>query len=138
MKYWLIGIVFLGYLAFEKYRVYKNYKLSFDSVDYSNFSLIDPLLYINVNVTNDTTTSVYINDFTGNLFVNYKLIGVCENFKPTQINTGNTLIKIPITLNFENLADLNDLFPLEGKNLFFDGIIKIDTINIPFQLDYNL
>ena len=137
MKYWLIGIAFLGYLAYEKYRVYKNYKLSFDSVDWSNFSIPNPTLYLNVNITNNTTTSVFINDLTGNLFFDYKLIGVVENFKPTQINSGNTLIKIPIRLKFENIEDLGTLMWL-GKNLLFDGVIKIDLINIPIQLDYNL
>lgn len=138
MKYWLIGITFLGYLVYEKYKLYKNYKLSFDSVDYSNFSLKNPTLYINVNITNDTTTSGYINDLSGNLYYDYKLIGICENFKSIQINSGNTLIKIPITLTFENLSDWKNLLPFNGKNLFFDGKIKIDLINIPFQLDYNL
>ena len=137
-KWWVFPILFVAYLVYEKYKVAKKYKITFSNLDFGDFTINEPIINVIVNINNPTTTSVVVNNLTGNLYLDYKLIGNVDGFKPITIESGDTLVKIPVTLDLINVLQIIQLLKKGGYQLYFNGEIKIDLINIPLILDYNL
>jgi LEA14-like dessication related protein len=101
-------------------------------------SFTNPTLNLVVQVNNPTDITAEIQNIRGDLFIDNVKVGYVIGITPTTLQTGSSILKIPVTLSYTGVADLIRNFNTGGINLKFNGTIMIDLITLPLEFEYNL
>jgi len=137
-NWWIIPASILGYVFYKKYVLSQTFSVFFKSVDFSTLTLLNPTLQIIVQVNNPTDVTAEVQNIRGNLFLNGANVGYVMGITPSVLNTGSSLLKIPITISYTGLANVIDNIKKGGVHLEFDGNIQVDYITLPLQFSYSL
>jgi len=137
-NWWIIPASILGYVFYKKYVLSQTFSVFFKSVDFSTLTILNPTLQIIVQVNNPTDVTAEVQNIRGNLFLNGANVGYVMGITPSVLNTGSSLLKIPITISYTGLANVIDNIKKGGVHLEFDGNIQVDYITLPLQFSYSL
>ena len=137
-NWWIIPASILTYILYKKYVLSQTFNVFFKSVDFSTLTLLNPTLQIIVQVNNPTDVTAEVQNIRGNLFLNGANVGYVMGITPSVLNTGSSLLKIPITISYTGLANVIDNIKKGGVHLEFDGNIQVDYITLPLQFSYSL
>jgi hypothetical protein len=135
-KWWIFPALFLGYVLYEKYVLSQTFSVFFKDLDFSDISLANPHVNLVVQVNNPTPVTAEIQTIKGDLFVDGALIGSVLGITPTTLQTGSSLLKIPVTLSYTGVADLLNKYQSTSFNYKFSGTIMIDYISLPLNFGY--
>ena len=91
-----------------------------------------------VQVNNPTDVTAQIQQIKGNLFLNGDLVGTVIGITPTTLETGSSLLNIPITLNYAGLSQYIQKLNSKGFKLDFNGTIMVDLISLPLVFTYSI
>ena len=137
-NWWLLPAAIVGYILYKKYVLSQTFSAFFKSIDYSNLSLLNPVMNIIVQVNNPTDVTAQIQQIKGNLFLNGDLVGTVIGITPTTLETGSSLLNIPITLNYAGLSQYIQKLNSKGFKLDFNGTIMVDLISLPLVFTYSI
>jgi hypothetical protein len=135
-KWWIIPALFVGYVLYEKYVLSKTFSVFFKDLDFSDMSLVNPHVNLVVQVNNPTPVTAEIQTIKGDLFVDGALVGSVLGITPTTLQTGSSLLKIPVTLSYTGVADLLNKYQSTSFNYKFTGTIMVDYITLPLNFGY--
>ena len=136
-NWWIIPASILGYVFYKKYVLSQTFNVFFKSVDFSQLSFSNPTINIIVQVNNPTNVTAEVQNIRGNLFVNGSNVGYVLGITPSVLNTGASELAIPVTLVYSGVAQLISTFRTGGFQLDFDGMIKVDYIDLPLKFSYS-
>lgn len=136
-NWWLIPAALIGYLVYKKYVLSQTFNVFFKSIDFSQLTFANPLVNIIVQVNNPTNVTAELQNIRGNLYVNGANVGYVLGITPTTIERGSSILAIPITLIYSGLGQLISTFRSGGFQIDFDGVIKIDYIDLPLKFGYS-
>jgi len=137
-NWWLLPATIIGYLVYKKYVLAKTISVFFKSVDFSSMSLLYPTINIVVQVNNPTDITATIQNIKGDLYLNNIYIGNVIGITPTTLQTGSSILKIPVTLSYTGVVSLLKGIRAGGINLRFTGSIIVDLITLPLNFEYNI
>lgn len=137
-NWWLLPATIIGYLVYKKYVLAKTISVFFKSVDFSSISLLYPTINIVVQVNNPTDITATIQNIKGDLYLNNIYVGNVIGITPTTLQTGSSILKIPVTLSYTGVASLLKGIRAGGINLRFTGSIIVDLITLPLNFEYNI
>jgi hypothetical protein len=137
-NWWLLPAAIVGYILYKKYVLSQTFSAFFKSIDYSNLSLLNPVMNIIVQVNNPTDVTAQIQQIKGNLFLNGDLVGTVIGITPTTLETGSSLLNIPVTLNYAGLSQYIQKLNNKGFKLDFNGTIMVDLISLPLVFSYSI
>ena len=135
-KWWIFPALFVGYVLYEKYVLSKTFSVFFKDLDFSNMSLTNPAVNLIVQVNNPTPVTAEVQSIRGDLIVDGVIVGTVLGITPTVLNTGSSLLKIPVTLSYAGVADLLQKYKSINFNYKFTGTIMIDYISLPLNFGY--
>jgi hypothetical protein len=135
---WLIPAAIVGFILYKKFVLSQTFSVFFKSIDFSTLSFLNPTIQIIVQVNNPTDVTAEVQNIRGNLFLNGANVGYVMGITPSVLNTGSSLLKIPITLSYAGLSDVITKFSTGGIKLDFDGVIQVDYITLPLQFSYSI
>ena len=136
-NWWLIPAAILTYILYKKYVLSQTFNVFFKSLDFSQLSFANPTINILVQVNNPTNVTAEVQNIRGNLFVNGTNVGYVLGITPSVLNTGASVLAIPVTLIYGGVAELISTFRAGGFQLDFDGMIKVDYIDLPLKFSYS-
>ena len=136
-NWWIIPASILTYILYKKYVLSQTFNVFFKSVDFSQLSFSNPTINIIVQVNNPTNVTAEVQNIRGNLFVNGSNVGYVLGITPSVLNTGASELEIPVTLVYSGVAQLISTFRAGGFQLDFDGMIKVDYIDLPLKFSYS-
>lgn len=136
-NWWIIPASILTYILYKKYVLSQTFNVFFKSVDFSQLSFLNPTINIIVQVNNPTNVTAEVQNIRGNLFVNGSNVGYVLGITPSVLNTGTSELAIPVTLVYSGVAQLISTFMAGGFQLDFDGMIKVDYIDLPLKFSYS-
>ena len=137
-NWWLLPAAIVGYILYKKFVLSQTFSAFFKSIDYSNLSLLNPVMNIIVQVNNPTDVTAQIQQIKGNLFLNGDLVGTVIGITPTTLETGSSLLNIPVTLNYAGLSQYIQKLNNKGFKLDFNGTIMVDLISLPLVFSYSI
>jgi hypothetical protein len=133
---WLaLGVV--GYILYSKYLLSKSINIFYKGLDFSNLSLSQPILNLQVQVNNPTPTTADLQSIRGDLFIDGVQVGSVFGITPYTIISGSSIISIPVTLSYLGISDLIRKFNTNQFSLEFKGNMIVDFISIPLNFNYN-
>ena len=135
-KWWIFPALFVGYVLYEKYVLSKTFSVFFKDLDFSNMSLSNPAVNLVVQVNNPTPVTAEIQSIRGDLIVDGVTVGTVLGITPTVLNTGSSLLKIPVTLSYSGVAALLQKYKSINFNYKFTGTIMVDYISLPLNFGY--
>jgi LEA14-like dessication related protein len=135
-KWWIFPALFVGYVLYEKYVLSKTFSVFFKDLDFSNMSLSNPAVNLVVQVNNPTPVTAEIQSIRGDLIVDGVTVGTVLGITPTVLNTGSSLLKIPVTLSYSGVADLIQKYKSINFDYKFTGTILVDYISLPLNFGY--
>jgi hypothetical protein len=136
-KRWLIfPTLIIGYVLYEKFVLSKTFSVYFKNLDFSRMSLLDPTLNLVVQVNNPTPITAEVQKINGVLYVEGQAVGQVLGITPTVLRTGSSTLSIPVTLNYDAVANLLIHIKDNKFNYKFVGEIMIDYITIPLNFGY--
>jgi len=135
-KWWLIPALFIGYVLYEKFVLSKTFSVFFKNLDFSNMSLLNPVINLVIQVNNPTPVTAEIQAIKGNLIVDGAIVGTVLGITPTVLNTGSSDLKIPVTLNYSGVGNLIQNYKNSNFTYKFTGTIMIDYITLPLNFGY--
>lgn len=135
---WILPAAILGYILYRKYQLSNAVSIFFKSVDFTTMSLLNPTLNLIVQINNPTNITAVVQNIQGNLFVDGVNIGMVLGITPVNVQSGSSLLSIPITLNYSGLPDLFKKLRSERFNFNFVGTIQVDYLTLPLKFGYNL
>jgi LEA14-like dessication related protein len=135
-KWWIIPALFIGYVLYEKYVLSKTFSVFFKELDFSNMSLTNPTMNLVVQVNNPTPVTAEIQAIKGDLFIDGVIVGSVLGITPTVLQTGSSLLKIPVTLSYAGVASLLEKYKSSTFNYKFVGNIMVDYITLPLNFGY--
>ena len=135
-KWWIFPALFVGYVLYEKYVLSKTFSVFFKDLDFSNMSLTNPAVNLIVQVNNPTPVTAEVQSIRGDLIVDGVIVGTVLGITPTVLNTGSSLLKIPVTLSYAGVADLLQKYNSINFNYKFTGTIMVDYISLPLNFGY--
>jgi len=135
-KWWIFPALFIGYVLYEKYVLSKTFSVFFKDLDFSNMSLSNPAVNLVVQVNNPTPVTAEIQSIVGDLIVDGVTVGTVLGITPTVLNTGSSLLKIPVTLSYSGVATLLQKYKSINFNYKFTGTIMVDYISLPLNFGY--
>ena len=137
-NWWLLPATIIGYLVYKKYVLAKSTSVFFKSIDFSSMSLLYPTINIVVQVNNPTDITATIQNIKGDLYLNNIYVGNVIGITPTILQTGSSILRIPVTLSYTGVASLIKGFSTGGIKLGFSGSILVDFITLPLNFEYNI
>ena len=137
-NWWVLPAAIVGYILYKKFVLSQTFSAFFKSIDYSNLSLLNPVMNIIVQVNNPTDVTAQIQQIKGNLFLNGDLVGTVIGITPTTLETGSSLLNIPVTLNYAGLSQYIQKLNNKGFKLDFNGTIMVDLISLPLVFSYSI
>lgn len=137
-RWWILPATIVGYIIYKKYVLAKTLSVIFKTIDFSSMSFLNPTLNLVVQVNNPTDITATIQNIKGDLFINNVFIGYVVGITPTTLQMGSSILKIPVTLTYNGVADLIKGFNTKGLRLRFNGIIMVDLITLPLNFEYNI
>lgn len=137
-NWWLLPATIIGYLVYKKYVLAKTISVFFKSVDFSSISLLYPTINIVVQVNNPTDITATIQNIKGDLYLNNIYVGNVIGITPTTLQTGSSILKIPVTLSYTGVASIIRGLSSGGLHLKFSGTIMVDLITLPLDFEYNI
>jgi len=137
-NWWLLPAAIVGYILYKKYLLSKTFSVFFKSIDYSNLSLLNPVLNIIVQVNNPTDVTAEIQQIKGDLFLNGEMVGTVIGITPTTLERGSSILNIPVTLNYAGLGQYIQKLNNKGFKLYFNGTIMVDLISLPLVFSYSI
>jgi len=135
-KWWIFPALFIGYVLYEKYVLSQTFTVFFKDLDFSDMSLTNPKVNLVVQVNNPTPVTAEIQTIKGDLMVDGVLVGSVLGITPTTLQTGSSLLKIPVTLSYTGVADLLNKYQSTSFNYKFTGTIMVDYISLPLNFGY--
>jgi len=135
-KWWIFPALFIGYVLYEKYVLSKTFTVFFKDLDFSKMSLFEPTVNLIVQVNNPTPVTAEIQSIKGTLFVEGQEVGNVLGITPTVLQTGSSLLKIPITLSYIGVSNLLQKYKESNFSYKFTGTIMIDYITLPLEFGY--
>ena len=136
-NWWIIPATILTYIVYKKYVLSQTFNVFFKSIDFSQLSFANPTINILVQVNNPTNVTAEVQNIRGNLFVNGANVGYVLGITPSVLNTGASILAIPVTLVYSGISELIQTFRFGGFQLDFDGMIKVDYIDLPLKFSYS-
>lgn len=136
-NWWLIPAALIGYLVYKKYVLSQTFNVFFKSLDFSQLTFSNPLVNIIVQVNNPTNVTAELQNIRGNLYVNGANVGYVLGITPSTIERGSSILAIPITLIYSGLGQVISTLRSGGFQIDFDGVIKIDYIDLPLKFGYS-
>ena len=137
-NWWVLPAAIVGYILYKKFVLSQTFSAFFKSIDYSNLSLLNPVMNIIVQVNNPTDVTAQIQQIKGNLFLNGDLVGTVIGITPTTLEVGSSLLNIPVTLNYAGLSQYIQKLNNKGFKLDFNGTIMVDLISLPLVFSYSI
>ena len=137
-NWWLIPVAILGYIGYKKYVLATNITVFFKSFDFGQMSLLSPVVSLQVQVNNPTTTTAEIQNIKGSLEIDGVFVGSVQGINAMTIQHGSNIVSIPVTLSYGGIAELIQKFNKKGFRLNFTGSMVVDYIPIPLNFDYNI
>jgi len=135
-KWWIFPALFIGYVLYEKYVLSQTFTVFFKDLDFSNMSLTNPSVNLVVQVNNPTPVTAEIQTIKGDLIVDGVIVGSVLGITPTTLQTGSSLIKIPVTLSYTGVSALLEKYQSTTFNYKFTGTIMVDYISLPLNFGY--
>ena len=136
-NWWIIPAAVVGYILYKKYVLSKTFSVFFKNLDFSQTSLAFPIINLVVQVNNPTNVTAEIQNIQGILTVNGQQVGQVLGITPTVLQTGASMINIPVTLNYGGVADLIANYKTDNNfNFKFNGTIMVDYITLPLNFGY--
>jgi LEA14-like dessication related protein len=135
-KWWIFPALFIGYVLYEKYVLSQTFTVFFKDLDFSNMSLSNPSVNLVVQVNNPTPVTAEIQSIKGDLMVDGVTVGSVLGITPTTLQTGSSLIKIPVTLSYTGVSALLEKYQSTSFNYKFTGTIMVDYISLPLNFGY--
>ena len=135
-KWWIFPALFIGYVLYEKYVLSQTFTVFFKDLDFSNMSLSNPSVNLVVQVNNPTPVTAEIQSIKGDLMVDGVVVGTVLGITPTTLQTGSSLIKIPVTLSYTGVSALLEKYQSTTFNYKFTGTIMVDYISLPLNFGY--
>jgi hypothetical protein len=135
-KWWIFPALVVGYILYEKYVLSQTFSVFFKDLDFSNMSLTNPSVNLVVQVNNPTPVTAEIQTIKGDLVVDGQTVGTVLGITPTTLQTGSSLLKIPVTLSYTGVAALLDKYQTTNFNYKFTGTIMVDYISLPLNFGY--
>jgi LEA14-like dessication related protein len=135
---WIIPAVLIGWIVYKKYQLTNAVSVFFKSIDFSTMTLLNPTLNLIVQINNPTDVTAVVQNIQGILIIDGVNVGNVIGITPTILNSGSSLLAIPVTLNYSGVLDLLRKFKFGGFNLTFQGTIKVDYITLPLEFSYSL
>ena len=139
-NWWIIPAFIIGYVALKKYQLAQTFSVFFKSLDFSDFRPLYPTVNLIVQVNNPTNATAEVQNIKGTLFVNGQSVGTVLGITPSVLQSGASLLKIPVTFNYAGIADTISALRngQKGYNLEFDGTIMVDYVTLPLVFSYSL
>lgn len=135
-KWWIFPALFVGYILYEKYVLSKTFSVFFKDLDFSRMSLLDPTVNLVVQVNNPTPVTAEIQAIKGTLCVDGQEVGNVLGITPTVLQTGSSLLNIPVTLSYYGVSNLLQKYKDSKFSYKFTGTIMIDYITLPLEFGY--
>lgn len=134
-----LGLMVVGRYLFNKVNLANNLTFSLNNVNLEpNYPISQ--LYINLNIINPTNATGTINNVDGKLFVNKNYVGFITQQSELKI-LANSTTKITYNIALNSIAVLNNIiaaFKTKTSVVNFNGIVKVDGINLPLNIDYKV
>lgn len=139
-KFFLIIAGIFGYVAYQKYFLSKNVKVNFNNLSINWNYVLKPVANIVLSIENPTNVSADIQNITGKLFLQNTEIGKIENLKVVKKISGNQTTNFDFNMDLDTFGIGVALLSTNLKNeiINFDGVIKIDFVNIPLRFQYKI
>lgn len=137
-NWWLLPATIIGYLVYKKYVLAKTISVFFKTIDFSSMSLLYPTINIVVQINNPTDITATIQNIKGDLYLNKIYVGNVIGITPTTLQTGSSILRIPVTLSYTGVASIIRGLSSGGLHLKFSGTIMVDLITLPLDFEYNI
>lgn len=135
---WIIPAVIVSYILYKKFVLSKAVSVFFKNIDFSKVSFLNPEVGLIVQINNPTDVTAEVQQIQGILIIDGIEVGSVFGITPTKLNSGSSLLRIPVTLNYGGVADLIQKFNRRGFTLEFNGTIMVDYITLPLKFNYSL
>jgi hypothetical protein len=135
LKWFALAII--GYIAFSKFLLSKSISIFYKGLDFSKLSFNQPILNLQVQVNNPTSTTADLQSIRGDLFIDGVQVGSVFGITPITIISGSSVISIPVTLSYLGITDLIRKFNTNQFSLEFKGDMIVDFIPIPLNFNYS-
>lgn len=135
-KVWFIPLAIILFIGYKKLNLAKRYSVYFKGFDFTTLSFLNPVLTLKVGINNPTDGTADLQKINGILKLDGKYVGSVNGISPTLIQTGETILNVPITLDYDGV--FNILSKLKETKFVFDfnGTIVIDFISLPLDFTY--
>jgi hypothetical protein len=134
-----LGLMVVGRYLFNKVNLANNLTFSLNNINLEpNYPTSQ--LYINLNIINPTNATGTVNNVDGKLFVNKNYVGFITQQTELKI-LANSTTKITYNIALNSIAVLNNIivaFKTKTSVVNFNGIVKVDGINLPLNIDYKV
>jgi hypothetical protein len=136
-NWWWVALGIVAYIGYRKYLLSQSINLFYKGLDFSRLSITEPILQLQVQANNPTSTTADLQNIRGELFIDGVNVGSVFGITPVTIASGSSIINIPVTLNYLGLTDLITKFKQNQFSLEFKGTMIVDFITIPLNFNYN-
>lgn len=131
-------------LFFSGYKIFKTLRTA-DSLNFKilGFKIKGDILNLKIDllteIYNQTNNNLTLKSYLADIWLDNELIGQINFKSPTTITTGTTIIELPVFLKpLNSIINLIPKLSSLNLNLYVDGQINFDGVNIPVNENVNL
>ncbi len=139
---WIFGglAAIAAYVLYRKFWAASNLVFAPGEVTGISIQGTNPIINFNVAVQNTSDTSLQLQSFAGNIFMDNQLIGNVSAFQPVLI-AANSQTQFPVTGVLQGLQVINQLITAWNTNsiqkkVIIDGSINGIGFQVPVKLDF--
>jgi len=136
--FWIVAAG-IAIFAWFKYRMATMLEFTLGGISFAGGTLLNPVVLIDININNPTSTTATINAINVQLISNGSNIG-SVNQTYEQVISGNTqsVLQLPINVQVVGLlADIVQTIKMKGTVLQLIGTVTVDLIPVPINITYN-
>jgi len=134
-----VEILLAANYMIKKYMMIEKVTFSIRKINF-NGNILHPNLILTVQVINPINSAATVSDLIADIFVNNKKVGVATNDFDIVIGANKSSIfdlKVSI-LPITAIASIFDIFNKYGGEIKLTGSGKVDGINFPIDIKYNI
>ena len=138
-KFFLVGVIALGWIAYKKIVLAKKIIISVKDFSFNGDNFLSPVINVKLQIENPTDTTADIQKISADILLQNKIVGVVyQDINQKILANQKTIINFDVRLNLENAAIILISNKFKNQTLELNGNILVDFLNIPFNYSFKL
>jgi hypothetical protein len=135
----LIGVAFLGWLAYKKINLAKKINIVLKDIGFAGGNFLTPVVRVKLEIENPTNTTADVQKISAEILLQNQIVGtIYQDLNTTIQAKEKTILSFDINLNLADAAIISIQNKFKNQTIELKGNLIVDFVYFPLNYQIQL